>query len=104
MFRQAVRGRRVQEVDSWNLIGVAITLAVAAGIPALFPRLPVPGVVLEILFGVVFGPQVLAIVMPGPAFPLLYHLGLSMLFLIAGLRWIPPSSKGGRCAMRSLAG
>jgi Kef-type K+ transport system membrane component KefB len=52
--------------SSTNLIIVALAVAAAAGIPALYPRLPVPGVVLEIVIGALVGPQVLDLVRPGP--------------------------------------
>jgi len=41
----------MEQVDITNLIVVAVGMAVAACIPALVPRLPVPGVVLEIVIG-----------------------------------------------------
>jgi hypothetical protein len=43
------RRGKMEQVDITNLIVVA--MAVAACIPALVPRLPVPGVVLEIVIG-----------------------------------------------------
>ena len=48
-----------------------------------------PGVVLEIVFGVIIGPQVLAIVHPGPARDFLALFGLWMLFLMAGFEMDP---------------
>ena len=48
----------MEEVDLVNLMAVSAAIAMATGIPALFPRMPEPGVVFEILFGVIIGPQV----------------------------------------------
>jgi hypothetical protein len=45
-------------IDITNPIVVAVAITVAAGIPALLPRLPVPGMVLEIVIGAFVGPQV----------------------------------------------
>lgn len=41
----------MEEVNIDNLIAVAVAMAIAAGIPALLPRVPLPGVVLEIVIG-----------------------------------------------------
>ena len=77
-----------------SLIGVAAAMALAAAIPAFFPRLLVPGVVLELAFGVVLGPQVMHVLVGGPIAHLLYVLGLSMLFLIAGYEVNPSILRG----------
>jgi Kef-type K+ transport system membrane component KefB len=79
----------VQHIDITNLIVGAIAIAVSAGIPALFPRLPVPGVALEIIIGTIVGPQVLRWVQPGIAMDFLADLGLGMLFLAAGFEMDP---------------
>lgn len=42
----------MDQVNTINLIAVAVAMAIAAAIPALLPRLPLPGVVLEIVIGV----------------------------------------------------
>ena len=49
----------MDEGGATNLIIVCVAIALAAAIPALLPRLPIPGAVLEILLGVIIGPQVL---------------------------------------------
>ncbi|MGC2202856.1 MAG: hypothetical protein WA633_22305 [Stellaceae bacterium] len=41
----------MEEVNIDNLIAVAVAMAIAAGIPALLPRVPLPDVVLEIVIG-----------------------------------------------------
>jgi Kef-type K+ transport system membrane component KefB len=46
------------EISTQNLVLVALTLAISAAIPALFSKLPVPGVVFEIVIGAIIGPQV----------------------------------------------
>jgi Kef-type K+ transport system membrane component KefB len=55
----------MQQISTENLIAVAITMALAAGAPVVFPRLPLPGVLLEIVLGAVIGPQVLGLVHSG---------------------------------------
>ncbi len=69
-----------------NLIAMAVAMPLAAAIPALLPRLPVPGVVLEIMIGVIIGPQVLSLVHPGVTLNFLANFGLGMLFLMARCR------------------
>lgn len=52
------------EISTQNLVLVALALTVSAAIPALFPKLPVPGVVREIVIGAIIGPQVFGWVHP----------------------------------------
>jgi Kef-type K+ transport system membrane component KefB len=54
----------MEKIDLVNLIAVTLAMAIAAAIPALLQRFPIPGVVLEIVFGVVIGPQILGLVHP----------------------------------------
>jgi Kef-type K+ transport system membrane component KefB len=82
------------QVDITNLIVVAIAIAVAGGLPALFPRMPVPGVVLELVIGAVVGPQVLGLVHPGPVGNFMASLGLAVLFLMAGFETDPRAMQG----------
>jgi Kef-type K+ transport system membrane component KefB len=77
-----------------NIITVPIVLVAAAAIPALLPRLPVPGVVLEILFGVLVGPQVLGLITITPTLDVLANLGLALLFLMAGFEVEPAVLRG----------
>ncbi len=93
----------MQHVDITNLIVVALAIAATAGIPALFPRLPVPGVVLEIVAGAIIGPQVLGLVHPGVTMNFLASLGVAMLFLMAGFE-IDPAVMRGTPINRALAG
>ncbi len=84
----------MDEVSTVNLIAVAIVMAVAAGVPALLPRLPVPGVVLEIALGAIIGPQLLGIVHPGVTLNFLADFGLGMLFMVAGFEMDPTVLRG----------
>ena len=77
-----------------NLIAMAVALPLAAGIPALLPRLPLPGVVLEIVIGVIIGPQVLGLVHPAVTLNFLANFGLGMLFLMAGFEMDPAVLRG----------
>ena len=68
--------------------GVAIVAAVALGAPlalGLFPKLRLPAVVLEIVLGIVIGPQVLGWVSIDTPIQVLSLLGLAFLLLLAGL-------------------
>jgi Kef-type K+ transport system membrane component KefB len=68
--------------------GVAIVAAVALGAPlalGLLPTLRLPAVVLEIVLGIVIGPQVLGWVSIDTPIQVLSLLGLAFLLLLAGL-------------------
>ena len=79
----------MQRISSENLIAVAITMALAAGIPAMLPRLPLPGVVLKIVLGAIIGPQILGLVHPGTTLNFIANFALAMLFLMAGCEMDP---------------
>jgi Kef-type K+ transport system membrane component KefB len=67
---------------------VLIIAGVAVLVPALlgaFPRLPVPGAVLEVVAGIVVGPAVLGWVRVDAPVQVLSDLGLGMLLFLAGL-------------------
>lgn len=81
-------------VDLVSVLAVFAAMTAAAGVPALFPRLGIPGVVLEIVGGVLIGPQVLNLVHPGPIVVTLSTLGLCVLFLLAGFEVDPDVLKG----------
>lgn len=71
-----------------SFTGVAIVAAVALGAPlalGLFPKLRLPAVVLEIVVGIVIGPQVLGWVSIDTPIQVLSLLGLAFLLLLAGL-------------------
>lgn len=60
----------MEQVNTVNLIVVAVVMAIAAGNHALLPRLPMTGVVLDIVLRAVVGPQVLGPVQAAtPALP-----------------------------------
>ena len=84
----------MEQATTTNLIAVSLAMAAGAVIPALLPALPIPGVVLEIVFGAVIGPQVLDVVHPGVPLNLLANLGLAMLFLMAGFEMDPAVMRG----------
>ncbi len=81
-------------IDLMSVVAVFVAMTVAAGLPVLFPRLPLPSVVLEIVAGVVIGPQVLNLVHAGPIVTALSTLGLCVLFLLAGFEVDPDVLKG----------
>ncbi len=68
--------------------GLAIVAAVALGAPlalGVFPRLRLPAIVLEILLGIVIGPQALGWVSIDTPIQVMSLLGLAFLLLLAGL-------------------
>ncbi len=69
-------------------------IALAALVPALLRLAILPAVVLELLFGVVIGPQGLGLVAPNPLLDTLSEFGLAVLFLIAGLEINPAQLRG----------
>jgi Kef-type K+ transport system membrane component KefB len=84
----------MDQVNTINLIAVAVAMAIAAAIPALLPRLPLPGVVLEIVIGAIVGPQVLGMVHPGSTLNFMADFGLGMVFLMAGFEMNPAVLRG----------
>jgi Kef-type K+ transport system membrane component KefB len=69
-------------------------IALAALLPAALRLALVPAVVLEILFGVVIGPQGLSLLAPSVTLDMIAELGLAILFLIAGLETNPREVRG----------
>ncbi len=84
----------MDEVSTINSIVISVVVAVSAGISALLPRLPVPGVVLEIVLGAIIGPQILGIVHPSVTLNFLANFGLGILFLTAGFEMDPSALRG----------
>src|SRR5690348_10860390 len=64
------------------IAGVAVLVPVVLG---MFPRLPVPGAVLEVVAGILIGPSVLGWVRVDAPVQVLSALGLGMLLFLAGL-------------------
>ncbi|HEY7121922.1 MAG TPA: cation:proton antiporter [Solirubrobacterales bacterium] len=72
-------------VDETSALVIVIAAAVAAlTVLLLSPRLTIPVVVLELLLGIVIGPQGFDIARLDPTTSLLGNLGLGMLFFFAG--------------------
>lgn len=84
---------------------VSFAIALAAFVPAILRLAILPAVVLEILFGVVIGPQGLGLVHHNEVLDVLSELGLAILFLIAGLEINPGTVRGTptRLALRGWA-
>ena len=82
--------------EALALGAIALTgvIALAALIPAALRIAIVPAVVLELLFGVMIGPQGLNILVPSVTLDLIAELGLAILFLIAGLEVNPRDVRG----------
>ena len=75
----------ITEVDTQSFLVIVLVAAVAAGIAGVLPRRwAVPVVVLEILLGIVVGPEVLDIAEPDSFTEFFSNLGLGMLFFFAG--------------------
>jgi Kef-type K+ transport system membrane component KefB len=70
--------------DFTGLLVVAVVAFVAPVLAGLVPRRLVPAVVVEVLLGVVVGPQGLGWVKPQGAVELLYLMGLGFLLFLAG--------------------
>ena len=89
-----------------TLVNVAIIAGVAAATPLLAVLVPgraVPGIVIEILAGLVLGPHGLGWISLDPAVDTLAVLGLAFLFFLAGLE-IDLVTIRGRLLTRSLMG
>jgi len=84
----------MHRIDPSGEIAVLLVYAGAAAIPALLPALPVPGVVLELLGGALFGPQSLGLIGHGPVLSYLADFGLAVLFLMAGFEVDPAALRG----------
>ncbi len=83
----------MKDANGTLLLILAVAL-VAPLIAASVPRLRVPALVLEILFGIIIGPQVLDLVAITPPIELLSNLGLATLIFMAGFELDPQRLKG----------
>jgi Kef-type K+ transport system membrane component KefB len=73
------------EVDSESFLTVVVVAALAAFVAGLVStRLPLPVVVLEIVLGIVVGPEVLGLAESDDFLAFFSNLGLGMLFFFAG--------------------
>src|SRR5512133_2614418 len=71
-----------------SFTGLAVVAAAALAAPlalGLFPRIRLPSIVLEIVLGIVIGPQVLGWVSIDTPIQVMSLLGLAFLLLLAGL-------------------
>jgi Kef-type K+ transport system membrane component KefB len=73
------------EVTFDGLLAVMVLAVVIPLALGLFPRLPLPGSVVEIMAGIVIGPAVLGWVSPDRAIEVLAKLGVAFLLFLAGL-------------------
>jgi Kef-type K+ transport system membrane component KefB len=73
-------------VDSESFLAIATVAALAALLAGLLAggRLPLPVVVLEIVLGIVIGPELLGLAKPDGFIDFFSSLGLGMLFFFAG--------------------
>ena len=73
-------------VDSESFLAIATVAALAALLGGLLAggRLPLPVVVLEIVLGIVIGPELLGLAKPDDFVDFFSSLGLGMLFFFAG--------------------
>ncbi len=73
------------EVDSESFLTVVVVAALAAFVSGLVsPRLTLPVVVLEIVFGILVGPELLGLAESDEFLAFFSNLGLGMLFFFAG--------------------
>ena len=73
------------DIDSESFLAVVIAGALAAFLAGLVStRMPLPVVVLEILLGILIGPDVLGFADPDEFLDFFSNLGLGMLFFFAG--------------------
>ena len=72
-------------IDSESFLAVVVAAALAAFVSGLVSsRLPLPVVVLEVIFGILIGPDVLGFAEPDAFLAFFSNLGLGMLFFFAG--------------------
>ena len=84
-------GESAQTVTSHqlqSLVLVLVAAAAAAFLARIGPHLVLPTVVVEIVLGILLGPQVLDWASEGPYLELLANFGLALLFFFAGLEVI----------------
>jgi Kef-type K+ transport system membrane component KefB len=84
-------------VGAVSFNGVLLIGVVAVAVPALcalWPALPVPGAVLEVVAGIIVGPSVLGWVHLNAPVVVLSDLGLGMLLFLAGLEIDVPRLRG----------
>lgn len=85
-----------------TLLLILAAALIAPLIASTVPRLRVPALVLEILFGIIIGPQVLDLAAVTPPIELLSNLGLASLIFMAGFELDPQRLKGEPMRLASL--
>lgn len=83
----------MKDPDGTLLMILAVAL-IAPLIASTFPKLRVPALVLEIIFGIIIGPQVLDLVAVTQPIELLSNLGLAALIFMAGFELDPDRLRG----------
>lgn len=83
----------MKDANGTLLLILAVAL-VAPLIASAVPKLRVPALVLEILFGIIIGPEVLDLVAVTPPIDLLSNLGLASLIFMAGFELDPHRLRG----------
>lgn len=88
-----------------DLASLLVIVGIAAAVPIIVGllRLPVPEVVLFLVLGVVFGPQLLDLITVDAPISLISELGLGMLFFLAGFE-VERAAIAGRDGRRALIG
>lgn len=90
-------------IEYGGLLVVAVAAFVAPLAAGLIPRRLVPPVVLEVIAGIVIGPQVLDLVHAAGAVDVLYLLGLGFLLFLAGQDVRPERFRGPAFRLSALA-
>jgi Kef-type K+ transport system membrane component KefB len=88
-----------------ELHSLLLIFVIAAGAPLLcewIPRIRLPLVVMEIILGIVVGPQVLGWAVAGPTIEVLASFGLAALFFLAGFEIDFPAIRGRPLASAAL--
>lgn len=90
--------RKVPHIVSLTAVAIVSVVALLAPLSVRVFRLAVPAIVLEILLGVILGPQVLGWLHMDAALQVMSTIGLSFLLLLAGLEIDVRLCEGRCCA------
>jgi Kef-type K+ transport system membrane component KefB len=86
-----------------NLLGVAMVAFFVPFILGFFPRVRIPSVTLELIAGIILGPEVLGWIEPGPVVTVMASIGVAFLLFLAGLELEVEVLKGAPLARGSLS-
>src|SRR5262249_25565937 len=78
-------GTRPMQLTLVNLLGVAMIAFFVPFILGFFPRVRIPSVTLELVAGIIVGPDVLGWLEPGPVVSIMASIGVAFLLFLAGL-------------------